>query len=467
MTDRFKTVFKFSIMASVTKENIGDLHDKLTVKVSKEDYLPSFEKAIKDYSKKANIPGFRKGMVPAGMVKKMYGASVFSDEVIKSVEKELQAYLVKEKPEIFAQPLPMENDLRKLDMNKPDEYDFPFEIGLKPEVTLDALTAAKPVFYKVKTTSEMVNEEVEKLITKNGDLKDVDAVSAPENVLNVLFEESDAEGNPVAEGISKDNSILLKYFSKEYQKELQDKKVGDSIIIQLKDAFPEKEREWILSDLGLDKEDGSSIEKYFKMSITKIGLVEKKELNEEFFNQVFPGKELKTEEDFRKILEEEIQKQWDAAGHNQVQDQLYHILIDTPLQFPDAFLKRWIEIGGEKQKTKEEVEKEYPQFVNQLKWTLISDKIIKENNLDVTDEELRNSMKEEIMRYFGQMNLGEDTTWIESYVDRMLKDEKQVDSSYRRLITEKLFTWLETQVTPEEKETSSEEFLAMQHHHHH
>src|SRR5690242_15336853 len=131
-------------MASVTKENIGNLHDKLTVKVSKEDYLPSFEKAIKDYSKKANIPGFRKGMVPVGMVKKMYGASVFYDEVIKSVEKELQEYLAKEKPSIFAQPLPMENDLRKLDMNQPEDYEFPFDIGLKPEISLDALSTAKP-----------------------------------------------------------------------------------------------------------------------------------------------------------------------------------------------------------------------------------------------------------------------------------------------------------------------------------
>ena len=454
-------------MASITKENLGNLHEKLTVKVLKEDYLPSFEKSIKDYSKKANIPGFRKGMVPPGMIKKMYGASLFYDEVIKSVDKELQEYLQKEKPEIFAQPLPMENDLRKLDMNKPADYDFPFEIGLKPEVALDALSTAKPLFYKVKTTPEMVTEEVEKLVTKNGDLKNAETISAPENVLNVLFEESDAEGNVVAEGISKDNSILLKYFSEEYQQKLQGKKVNDFIVLQLKDAFPEKEREWILSDLGIDKEDTSSIEKYFKMTITKIGLVEKKELNEEFFNQVFPGKELKTEEEFRKTVEEEIQKQWDAAGHNQVQDQLYHTLLDTPLQFPDEFLKRWIEIGGKKTKSKEEVEKEYPQFANQLKWTLISDKIIKDNNLDVTEEELRNNMKKEVMNYFGQMNLGQDASWLESYIDRMMKDEKQVDSSYRRLITEKLFNWLESQVTPEEKETTSEDFLAILHHHHH
>jgi trigger factor len=454
-------------MASVTKENLGNLHDKLTVKITKEDYLPSFEKAIKDYSKKANIPGFRKGMVPAGMVKKMYGASIFYDEVIKSVEKELQNYLTTEKPSIFAQPLPMESDLRSLDMNNPADYDFPFEIGVKPEVTLDILTTAKPVLHKVKVTPEMVAEEVEKLVTKNGDLKDVETVSAPENVLNVLLEESDADGNVVADGISKDNSILLKYFSEDYQQKLQGKKVSDSIVLQLKDAFPEKEREWILSDLGLTKEDNSALEKFFKMTINKIGLVEKKELNEEFFNQVFPGKELKTEEDFRKTLEEEIQKQWDAASRNQMHDQLYHILLETPITFPDEFLKRWIQNGGEKKKTAEEVEKEYPSFQNQLKWTLISDKIISENQLDVSEEELRDNMKAEIMNYFGQMNLGEDQDWLGSYIDRMMKDEKQVDATYRRMITEKLFNWLEGQVTPEEKETSSEEFLAMQEHHHH
>jgi trigger factor len=456
-------------MASVTKENLGNLHDKLTVKVSKEDYLPSFEKAIKDYSKKANIPGFRKGMVPAGMVKKMYGASIFYDEVIKAVEKELQEYMVKEKPEIFAQPLPMENDLRSLDMNQPADYDFPFEIGLKPELSLDAITSAKPVFHKVKATPEMINEEVEKLVTKFGEMKDVETVSGPENVLNVTFLESDAEGNAVAEGLLKDNSILVKYFSEDFRSKLQGKKVEDFIVLQLKDAFPDKEREWILSDLGLDKNDASSEEKYFKMTITKIGLVEKKELNEEFFKQIFPAKEITTEEDFRKTLEEDIQKQWDAASRNQVHDQLYHTLLETPIQFPEEFLKRWIEIGGENKKTREEVEAEFPKFINQLKWTLISDKIINENQLEVSEEELRETMKAEILNYFGQMNLasGGEAEWIDSYIDRMMKDEKQVDQTYRKMITEKLFNWLEGQVTPVEKETSSEDFLAMQHHHSH
>ncbi|HEX7457256.1 MAG TPA: trigger factor, partial [Ginsengibacter sp.] len=342
-----------------------------------------------------------------------------------------------------------------------------FEIGLKPEVSVDALSKARPSLYKVKVTKGMVDEEIEKLITKHGDMKDAETVTGPENVLNVLFEESDAEGNPLPEILSKDNSILVKYFAEDFRPQLFGKTKDDFVVLQLKNAFPKKEREWILSDLGLNKNDASSEEKYFKMSITKIGLVEKKQLDEEFFNQVFSGKEIKTEETFREAMKEQLQQQWDAASKSQMHDQLYHTLLDTPLTLPDEFLKRWIAIGGEKKKTLEEVEAEYPSFTNQLKWTLISDKIINDNKINVSEEELRNYMKEEIMRYFGQMNMGDNSEWIDSYIDRMMKDEKQIDSSYRKILTEKLFNFIETQVTPVEKQSSPEELLAMQHHHHH
>src|SRR5882724_11829406 len=123
-------------MGTVLRENIGLLNDKITIKVEKNDYLPSFEKALKDYSKKANIPGFRKGQVPAGLIKKMYGNSVFSDEVLRSVDRELIKYLETDKLDIFAQPLPLEIDMRQLDMNNPADYVFHFEVGMKPEFKL-------------------------------------------------------------------------------------------------------------------------------------------------------------------------------------------------------------------------------------------------------------------------------------------------------------------------------------------
>jgi len=455
-------------MATVVRENIGLLHDKLVVKVNKDDYFPSFDKKLKEYSKTANIPGFRKGMVPAGMIKKMYGNSIFTDEILKSVEKELYTYLNAEKPEIFGQPLPLNSDLRNMDINNPADYEFGFEIGLKPEYILADLAKAKVTLHKVKATDAMVDEEISRMQIKGGKMTDQDTINNEDNVLNVLFKESDKDGNITDGGITKENSVILKYFTAATQKKFTGKKVGDEVTIQLSKAFDDDKLDAIVQDLGFDKDDKEAAKKYFTLEIVKIGLVEKRELNEEFFKEIYPGKEIKTTDELKTSIKEEIENYWMGQSRNQLQDQLYHYLIDeTKMEFPEEFLKRWLQTGGEKTKTQEQAEAEFPGFSNQLKWTLISDKLIKDNKLEVGDEELREYMKTEIMRYFGSMNMGEDTSWIESYIDRMMKDEKQVDSSYRRLITDKLFNWVEGQVKAKEKEVTAEELTAMQHHHQH
>ena len=224
----------------------------------------------------------------------------------------------------------------------------------------------------------------------------------------------------------------------------------------------------MLQDLGFEKDDKEAAEKYFKLDIVKIGLVEKREMNEDFFNEVYPGKNITTEAALRDSLKEEIAKYWDAQSRNQLHDQLYHYLLDeTKMDFPETFLKRWLQTGGEQQKTAEQAESEFPAFSNQLKWTLISDRLVTENKLEVSNEELKEHMKVEVMRYFGQMNMGEDMSWLDSYIDRMMKDEKQVDATYRRLITEKLFGWAESQAKPKEKKVTAEELAALQHNHQH
>jgi len=455
-------------MASVTRENIGLLHDKLTVKVGKEDYYATFDKKLKEYGKTANIPGFRKGMVPAGMIKKMYGKSIFTDEVLKAVEKELYTWLNTEKPEIFGQPLPLENDVRDLDINNPSEYEFGFEIGLKPEYKMADLSKAKAILHKVKATDEMIDEEISRMQIKGGNMTSPETIDNEENVLNILFKESDKEGNSTEGGISKENSVILKYLTPAVQKEFMGKKVGDSVTIQLSKAFDEDKLVAILADLGFEEGDKEAAEKYFTLEIVKIGLVEKRALDEAFFNEIFPGKGIATETELREALKEEIQKYWDGQSRNQLQDQLYHYLLDeTQMEFPEPFLKRWLQTAGDKEKTPEQAEAEFPGFSNQLKWTLISDELIRNNKLEVSNDDLRDYMKEEVMRYFGQMNMGEDTSWLESYIDRMMKDEKQVDASYRRLITDKLFNHIESMVTPKEKEVKPEELNAMQHNHQH
>lgn len=453
-------------MASVTRENIGLLNDKLTVQLNKEDYYNGFEQSLKKYAKTANIPGFRKGMVPAGLVKKMYGQGVFNDEVLRKVETELNAYLNNEKLEIFAQPLPLDNDAAKLDMNNPVEYTFSFEIGLKPDVKVDA-GKINVTRYKINVTDEMVQEEVERLQIRNGKMTEPETVTGDDNVVNVKFIECDQDGNEVEAGISKDNSLLVKYFEAGFRKNLMGKKKDDTLVLQLSKAFGDKEKEAILGDLGLSKEDG---DKYFKILITKVGLVEKAELNEEFFLTVYPNQEIKSEADFRAAVKAEIDAHFDQQSRNQIFDQIYHHLVDhTEMQFPESFLKRWLQTGGEQPKTAEEAEQDYPTFVNQLKWTLVSSQLILDNKIEVMPDDIRDFAKQQLFSYMGgQLGaLGDNQQWVDDYANRMMQDRKFVEDSYHRISTDKMFTALEGQVKAKEEAISAEDFAKKLHHHHH
>ena len=456
-------------MATVTRENIGLLNDKIVVNVMKEDYLPTFEKALKSYGKKASIPGFRKGMVPASLIKKMYGSSVLTDEVLKTVEKELSKYMDDEKLDIFAQPLPLpENDSRNINAESPADYVFAFEVGLKPGFSLPELSTAAVQKYNVQVTDEMIDTEVNRLRMRHGKMEDPETVTSEDNVLNVKFIESDVAGNEVEGGIQKDNSLLVKYFAPSFREQWMGKKAGDFLVLQLITAFEEREREWVLQDLGLAKDDETAINKYFKVLLTKIGLVVKADLNEEFFAAAYPNKEIKSEEDLRNQIREEMQQHWSRQSKNMLQHELYHYLIDnTKIEFPETFLKRWLQHGNDKPKSSDEVEEEFPHFVNQLKWTLISDKIFRENDLQVSQDDIKAFAKQQLAGYMGMNVLDESQSWVNEYLNRMMHDRKFVEDTYHRLQNDKVLEFSESKVTPTDKEISAEEFHHLQHQHQH
>lgn len=451
-------------MATVSRENIGLLNDKISIKLEKTDYLSSFEKKLKDYSKTANIPGFRKGMVPTGMIKKMYGPSIFADEVMRAANQELIKYLEENRPDIFAQPLPIYDKQMDLDIDKPGDYEFNFEIGLKPEFSIPEIESADLTLFKVEATDEMVDEEIKRMVVKGGEMTEPENISNDEDVINFSLSESDENGNLIEGGSHKENSVTLKDFNSDFKKQLEGKVKGDKITVQLKSAFNGE----LLKSISKDLNSDDSSNKYFVLEILKIGRVEKRELNEAFFEEVIPGKSIKTEEDFRIAIKEEIQNYWNSQARNQVQDQVYHFLLDnTQMEFPQDFLKKWLQNGGEKEKSAEEIEREFPTFINQLKWTLISDKLIKDNKLEVKEADIRDSMRNQVLQYFGTMNIGEDMSWLDNYLDKMMKDENQVDEVYRRVSTEKLFSFLDSKVKTKEKIVSQEEFNSKLHHHHH
>ena len=453
-------------MATVKRSNIAPLNDKLTVTITKEDYLKGFETNLKKYSKTANIPGFRKGMVPAGLIKKMYGQSVFQDEVIKTVENEMNQYIAKEKIEIFAQPLPVTNEFPAMDVNNPSDYDFSFEVGLKPAFTMDT-KGIKATRYKIEVTEEMLTAELERLQVRNGNMTEPEAVENEENVLNVTFTEADKNGVEVEGGITKDNSLLIKYFAEKARKQFIGKKNGDVVTIQLSKAFEAKELDIIIADLGITKEEA---EKYFNLTITKVGAVEKAPLDETLFTVTYPNQTITTEAEFRDAIKKDIEGYYDQQSRNQVHDQIYHALIEnTKMVFPADFLKRWLQTGGEKQRTAEEAEKEYPVFQDQLKWTLISTQLIADHKIEVVAEDLKAFAKQQLMSYMGgQLGaLGDNDQWLEDYAARMMQDRKFVEDSYHRISTDKLFQAIEGDVTAKEEKISAEKFAEKLQHHHH
>jgi trigger factor len=458
-------------MATVKRENIGELHDKLVVTITKEDYMPSFENTLKKYGKTASIPGFRKGNVPAGLIRKMHGQSVFIDEVLRTANKELEQYLTDNKPEIFAQPLPLDNGPLDLDMNKAADFDFAFEIGLKPEFDITPLNKRGAITkYKIKVSDEMLEKETENLRKRSGKVEDKESLDNDSDIAFIDIEASNAEGD-VADGIEKtQGDFTLGQLPKKFAEQLKGKKAGDTLVFKPSEIVTEEKMpDFMKNVLHQPEEDKAAQEGYYKLTLKKAGTLVPRELNEEFFNEIFPNAEVKDEAAFKAKLKEELEKETERIASEQLQNTLFETLVhETPMKLPVDFLKNWMKRSGEKEKADEEVEAEFPDFDHQLRWTLISDKLVKDLGLEVSMDEVMKDIKTKVMGYFG-MKEGDDAPWLEAYLDKMAKEEKTMDETYRRLLFDKLFKKLEEVMEVKDKEVNEEEFtqVAQAHHHHH
>ncbi len=456
-------------MATINREPIAPLHEKITVTVSTSDYNASYESSLKKYAKSANIPGFRKGMVPTGVVKKMYGASVFAEEVLKSIENELMNYLQQESISYLGQPIPEDaNDPAMFNHNEPKDYSFTFEIGLKPEFTLPNLATTPTTLHVVEATDEMIEEEIDRISRRLGKMTEPETVTNEEDVLNVSFQKADAAG-AVEEGAEKkENSLLLKYFSAATRAVLMGKKKDESIVIQLGTAFEEKEREWLAGDLGLDKDKADDMAQSFLLQISKIAFVEKRPMDEAFFKDALPGKDIATEDAFRTEIRNQIAAYWKQQARQLLEHEIFHVLSEeTKMDFPETFLKTWLLKSSEKEQTEESVEKEFPAFINQLRWTLVSNEIGSQNSIQVAREEIMDSIRQQLMGYFGSMNMGGNYEWLDSYVEKMMSDKQQVEGAYQRVFSSKVLEWAASQAQPTEKIISPAEFQELQGKHNH
>ncbi|MBS1645163.1 MAG: trigger factor [Bacteroidetes bacterium] len=460
-------------MATITRENIALHTEKILVSLQKEDYQPKFEKALKGYAKHANVPGFRKGHVPAGMVKKMYGQALFQEEVLNQASAAISEYLQNEKLAILGQPLIMpEASARVLEMNGTANLDFAFEIGLKPDFEVTALNGSQNLTqYNIQISDEMLQEEVARVAKRLGKVEELDVLSHPEHMIYAEYYPCDADGNMLEGMDSIKETSELKSLPVKLQEMVMGKKADDSLVINPTEICTDEERVNFAKTI-VKVADVSNLADYYLLKIIKISAIIPREMDITFFGEVFPNDDILDEAAFNAKFRTELGKEFEAASTSRMRDEIYELLVhNTPIELPVAFLHRWLAEGQEKPQSMEQVQREFPAFEHQLRWTLISDKLLQEYGITVTREEVLDHMKSRVLSYFG-LESSEDAPWMEGYMEKLEKEEKSMNETYRTMLFERLFDTLKTKFTIVEKDVTEKEFLELAnphdaHHHHH
>lgn len=448
---------------NVSFQNIDKVSGLLTVKLEKADYQEKVDKSLKTFRQKAQIPGFRKGMVPMSLVKKMYGKSVIAEEVNKLLSEKVYDYIKSNNVNMLGEPLPNEEKQQVIDFDTMEEFEFVFDIALAPEFKAEVSNTDKVDYYTIEITDEMVENQVKAYTQRNGKY---DQVSAYEDndMLKGLIAELDENGNTKEGGIQVEGAVLMpSYMKNDEQKAIfANAKVNDVLVFNPNAAYDGHDAE-IVSLLKIEKEAAAEMKSNFSFQVEEITRFVPGDLNQELFDQVFGKDAVKTEEEFRAKVKEGIAAQF-------VADSDYKFLIDArkmlmekvgKLEFPDALLKR-IMLLNNKEKGEEFVAENYEKSVEELTWHLIKEQLVKDNEIKVEQEDVINMAKDATKAQFaqyGMMTVPEDI--LENYAQEMLKKKENVDGLVGRVVEAKLATALKAKVTLNNKTVSMEEFNKM------
>ncbi len=458
---RFGGFFNYAktiINMNITRENIDDLNAVLKVKIEKPDYEEKVETVLKDYRKKATIKGFRPGMVPIGLVKKMYGRAVQIDEINKLVTENIQKYLGDEKLEILGDPLPKTDDQEKIDFETQEEFTFSFEVGLSPVIDLKLSKKNKVNQHEIIIDDKMKNDYLENYTRRYGELRKAD-VTEEKDVIKGKIEAVDKDGNIVPEGPSvEETSIGIDIIKdKKIKKQFIGKNLNDAIDFDIKKAFPNDTE--IAGILHIKKEEVEAANTDFRFTIADISRFFPAELGTDLYNRIYGEGVVKTEEEFRSRILDEISLNLKRESDFKLMMDIKAIAIEkADFTLPEEFLKKWL-LRVNENTTEEQVEKEFDNFRKDLKWQLIRNKVAKENEVKITEEELLQEAAK-ITRYqFQQYGLFYATDdQINNYAKETLKKEEDAKRIADKIIEEKVILQMKDLVKLENKSVTVEEF---------
>ena len=433
----------------ITKEDIDALNSVVKIDITANDYQEKVDTQLDDYRRKANIPGFRKGHVPMSLVKKQYGKSVMIDEVNKLLQESLNNYLVEEKLDVLGNPLPkMQEDFSW----EGEQFTFEFELGLAPQFEVDLKPKKAITSYKIVADDKMVNNQLDNIREQYGKMITQDAVEENSNITGTFVnEEKEIE--------KKSTFKLEKIKGKTNQKKFLGLKVGDTLELKSKKLFTDDHM--LMNILGISHDEAHDFDATLKFTIEEITQTELAELNQELYDKLFGADLIKSEEELKLRLKEDAEKQFASQAEQQLLNAVTENLIEnTKFDLPAEFLKKWLAVSGEKPMTVEQAGEEYERSEKGLRYQLIEGKLMTDNSLQVTYEDLKDYTKGFVktqMAQFGDNQI-EDKE-LEGIVTRVLSNQEEVKRLSDQLKNEKLLTFFKDNIKLKSKEVTYEEFV--------
>ena len=434
----------------------------MTITIEQADYQEAVDKKLKDYRKKAQVPGFRPGMVPMGLIKKQYGTAVKVDEVNRVLGEKLYEYIRENKIQMLGEPLPNEEKQKPQDLEKDGPFEFVFDIAVAPEFKAELTAKDKVNFYTIKVDDKLIDDQVQMYASQAGEFVEAQEWSGNDTLKGDL-RQLDAQGNTLEGGIEVEGGMVMPSYVKgeDEKKKFDGAKPGDIIVFNPKKAYPDNDAE-VAALLKLKKEDVKELTADFSFQVTEIRHFQPAAVDEKLFERVF-GEECKTEADFRQRIADSVKGQ--LAGNSD-----YKFLQDVraymekkvgELQFPEALLKR-VMLQNNKDNGADYVEKNFKASIDELKWHLIKEQLVTAAGVKVEDADLKAIAKDAIRVQFaqyGMSNVPDDV--LENYAEEQLKKRENVENFVERAVDVKLTQALKGIVKLNEKEVTLDEFNKM------
>ena len=443
---------------NISQEKKDNLNAVIKININTEDYQERVDKAIKDQAKKAQIPGFRKGMVPPSHIKRMYGKSILVDEINNLLSDTLNNYLNEQQLEVLGQPLPQVEDEKAYNWDFTDNFEFNYEVGLAPEFTVDFSSADKLNAYKIKVDDETLASRISNLRRSYGKMTNPD-VSADGDVLYAELKQLSPDGSVFEDGISNTASVRLDQVQDEAIKAtLIGLKKDDVVEFDIQQAF-NNEAARVAALLKIEEAEAADLKSKFQLTVKNVNRLEESDLDQAFFDKIFGEGEVTTEEEFRTKITGELEGMMVQDSDNKLQGEMYKYVLDkVNFELPDEFLKRWLKATNEKL-SDEELAGGYDDFAKNLKWTLIGNKIIQANDIKIEYNDVLDLAKGRIdqqFRMYSPQPISEEQ--LNQYAVQFLQDKENANRIFEEAKSLKVFEYLKGIFTLDEKEITFEEF---------